>query len=95
MPESLSVVQDRLRIKRRCAVPRYYRRKHAPAQAGVPGSIVGLSTAAGRIPSVNTYDGAKGVAQQQRGIPGSGPNTLWASVAQGGRFAYTGQAWIS
>jgi RHS repeat-associated protein len=46
------------------------------------GSVVGITDAAGNSIATNTYD--------EWGIPGSSN----ASVANGGRFQYTGQAWL-
>ncbi|MFM2409313.1 MAG: hypothetical protein RL481_141, partial [Pseudomonadota bacterium] len=46
------------------------------------GSVVALSDASGTLTSKNSYD--------EWGIPGANN----ASIAQGGRFAYTGQVWI-
>jgi hypothetical protein len=50
------------------------------------GSITVVANNAGTGQKLNSYDGASGVAEQLHGIPGANN----ATVAQGGRFAYTG-----
>jgi RHS repeat-associated protein len=46
------------------------------------GSVVALTDSSGAMTNINAYD--------EYGIPGAGN----ATISQGGRFAYTGQAWV-